>query len=312
MDNSRDESDRISRENLAILQGEEGTNSGDIPGAQGKQENSSKTKRIAIIEVFGPTIQGEGPLAGSKTMFVRFGGCDYRCTKCDSLHAVIPAAVKKNAEYLTAADIAERIIAPAKASGTPWVTLSGGNPCMWDLSELVRLLHAAELGVAVETQGTLYQSWVASCQMVVVSPKSPGMGEKFEPKKFTAFLQKLQEDWKFREVKHRIPPGAVALKLVMFSVQDLEFAIQVGNMAFESSRLMHPGMLFLSLGNNNPPVLNEENVLETNLIGKADHLVDLMSDYRILAEEMCQDPRMIHFKFLPQLHVLCWGNESEK
>ena len=112
-------------------------------------EEHKKEKRIAVIETFGPTIQGEGPLAGSKTMFIRFGGCDYRCTKCDSLHAVIPAAVKENATYLTAQEIADRIIPPAKATGTPWVTLSGGNPCMWDLSELVRLLHEAELGMAL-------------------------------------------------------------------------------------------------------------------------------------------------------------------
>ncbi|MEB3059382.1 4Fe-4S cluster-binding domain-containing protein, partial [Parvimonas sp. D9] len=104
---------------------------------------------------FGPTIQGEGLLAGSKTMFIRFGGCDYRCEKCDSLHAVIPTAVKANADYLTAEEIAARIIPEAKRTNTPWVTLSGGNPCMWDLTRLIGLLHGAELGVAVETQGTL-------------------------------------------------------------------------------------------------------------------------------------------------------------
>src|SRR6201989_902656 len=102
---------------------------------------NKEEKTIAVIEVFGPTIQGEGPLAGSKTMFIRFGGCDYRCAKCDSLHAVDPRAVKANAEYLTAEEIHDHLVSKAKETGTTWVTLSGGNPCMWDLSRLVGLLN---------------------------------------------------------------------------------------------------------------------------------------------------------------------------
>jgi uncharacterized Fe-S radical SAM superfamily protein PflX len=87
-------------------------------------DEDKKAKRLAVVEVFGPVIQGEGPLAGSKTMFVRFGGCDYRCTKCDSLHAVIPQAVKKNAQYLTAEEITDKLVALRGHSGTNWVTQS--------------------------------------------------------------------------------------------------------------------------------------------------------------------------------------------
>ena len=47
-------------------------------------------ERIRISEIFGPTIQGEGPLVGRPTVFVRTGGCDYRCTWCDTLYAVLP------------------------------------------------------------------------------------------------------------------------------------------------------------------------------------------------------------------------------
>src|SRR3954464_167518 len=88
-------------------------------------EEDKKAKRIGVVEIFGPTIQGEGPLAGSKTMFVRLGGCDYRCTSCDSLHAVIPSAVKKHARYLTAEEITDELVRLRGISGTEWVTLSG-------------------------------------------------------------------------------------------------------------------------------------------------------------------------------------------
>ena len=41
-------------------------------------------KPTPVLEIFGPTIQGEGMVIGRKTMFVRTGGCDYRCSWCDS------------------------------------------------------------------------------------------------------------------------------------------------------------------------------------------------------------------------------------
>lgn len=36
--------------------------------------------KIAVSEVFGPTVQGEGAVIGKPTVFVRTGGCDYRCS----------------------------------------------------------------------------------------------------------------------------------------------------------------------------------------------------------------------------------------
>lgn len=39
----------------------------------------SKEARIPVMEIFGPTVQGEGMVIGQKTMFVRTAGCDYRC-----------------------------------------------------------------------------------------------------------------------------------------------------------------------------------------------------------------------------------------
>lgn len=57
-------------------------------------------KRLAVLEIFGPTLQGEGAVIGAPTMFIRFGGCDYRCEQCDSLHAVLPELIKEHATYM--------------------------------------------------------------------------------------------------------------------------------------------------------------------------------------------------------------------
>ena len=52
-------------------------------------------KKVRVSEIFGPTVQGEGPLIGKPTVFVRTGGCDYRCNWCDTLYAVLPKHSKE-------------------------------------------------------------------------------------------------------------------------------------------------------------------------------------------------------------------------
>ena len=53
--------------------------------AMQKRDGSGwKLSKIPVIEIFGPTIQGEGMVVGQKTMFVRTAGCDYSCSWCDS------------------------------------------------------------------------------------------------------------------------------------------------------------------------------------------------------------------------------------
>src|SRR5947209_7598941 len=84
---------------------------------------------IPVVEVFGPTIQGEGPVAGRPTVFVRTGGCDYRCSWCDSLHAVLPAH-RKQWIKMDWRQVLQAI--QAKSPPPMMVTLSGGNPAMHD------------------------------------------------------------------------------------------------------------------------------------------------------------------------------------
>ena len=94
-------------------------------------------ERIRISEIFGPTIQGEGPLVGRPTVFVRTGGCDYRCTWCDTLYAVLP---EYHDEWtpMTPAAIMARV--NELAGGKPvLVSLSGGNPALQPLSPLIAL-----------------------------------------------------------------------------------------------------------------------------------------------------------------------------
>ena len=42
--------------------------------------------KIPVLEIFGPTIQGEGMVVGQKTMFIRTAGCDYSCAEIGRAH----------------------------------------------------------------------------------------------------------------------------------------------------------------------------------------------------------------------------------
>lgn len=295
------------------------TDSTDTTVAQVKQ------KRFPVIELFGPVIQGEGAQAGLQTMFIRFGGCDYRCEKCDSLHAVIPEAVQKHATYMTAEEIYLKVAAANHTTGVKWVTFSGGNPCMHKLDELVTRLNEGGYHINVETQGTLWQDWLNGVSLITIAPKMHGMGEKFEEDKFTYFLQQA---------------GArpICIKVVAFANIDLEMALRVEDLVNQAyadyARITDSRdydqlpwvAYYLSLGNPFPPVLNphtfelEDNPIladesETAILADKVPLTlpeRLLKSYKNLSEEVLADKRLKNWRFLPQLHVLVYGNETER
>jgi len=42
------------------------------------------TTTLRVAELFGPTVQGEGPAAGERAAFVRLSGCPLACAWCDT------------------------------------------------------------------------------------------------------------------------------------------------------------------------------------------------------------------------------------
>lgn len=236
-------------------------------------------KTFPVIETFGPTCQGEGPNAGQRTMFVRFGGCDYRCSWCDSLYAVLPDQVKANSVLLTAEEIIDRLGPPTPT--WTWVTLSGGNPAMLKLGTLVERLKEIGYRVAVETQGSLWKDWLADVDSLVISPKPPSSG--------MWTVGNAQENADFME---RIPmtynTGA-AIKIVVFDDEDFHWAVKYLN--------RYPSLpAFLSAGTDPPS--EHEPLTETREL--------ILDRYRWLCERTLEEG--VSASVLPQLHVLAWGH----
>jgi 7-carboxy-7-deazaguanine synthase len=234
-----------------------------------------RAKLIPVIEIFGPTIQGEGAEAGIPTHFVRVGGCDYRCLWCDTMYAVDPETVRANAEKLSAEDIIRRV---AALDGQPaWTTISGGNPALHDLGGLVGGLQASGYRVSVETQGSLWKPWLAEVDRLTISPKPPssGMATAKHAAQFETFMSYVSDVCADRSI----------LKVVVFDEEDLRWALVA------SSRFADLP-LYLSVGT---PAPAPDDVRE--LVG--DH-------YRWLCERVATDPRLSRARVLPQLHVVAW------
>lgn len=256
-------------------------------------------KKIPLVEAFGPTVQGEGYMVGVRTTFLRFGLCDYECKMCDSLHAVKPDQVKLNAEWLTQEEIANRLIELHAPNGnnflnSEWVTFSGGNPCIHNLEELIQRIRGFDIThgnikIAVETQGTLLPAWLHMCDVVTCSPKSPGMGEVFEQDKFCRFVLTFMNHIGFN------------VKVVIFSQQDVEFLKMINSMVQEIAPHL-ADRVYASLGNPYPPGQVPEDLTDEEL------KLELLKSYKILTEDMLQEPSLMNVKFLPQLHVLTWAN----
>lgn len=99
---------------------------------------------LPVMEHFY-TIQGEGYHSGRAAYFIRLAGCDVGCVWCD---------VKESWEVDDSQIIKiDELIDQVKASGTDFCVITGGEPCMYDLTEVTDKLHEAGMEVAIETSG---------------------------------------------------------------------------------------------------------------------------------------------------------------
>jgi len=226
---------------------------------------------VSVCEIFGPTIQGEGALIGLPTVFVRTGGCDYRCSWCDSAFAV-DGAFRHLWQKMSSAAIFDQV--KSLSGGKPlMVSLSGGNPALQPLEELIQLGLATGYRFAMETQGSIARPWFSLLSMLTLSPKPPSSG--------------MQTDWqKLEECIIAAETAPVSLKLVVHDEEDYRFA-------------RHTAARFPQLPVYLQPCNLEIVTDETSVSVEA--LRRLTA--RVLADAWYEA------RVLPQLHVLLWGNK---
>lgn len=241
---------------------------------------TSKIPIFPVAEIFGPTIQGEGPDIGVPAYFIRFGGCDFRCSWCDSLHAVTPSLVRK-LPRLTPQKIRQTLESlPGDAT---LIVLSGGNPAIYSnlgvvINELLKIPRPG-LRLALETQGTKVQPWFAGLSTVVVSPKPPSSGMNQSPESVIEYLQ---------DTRSYLGADRIHVKVVVFNDEDFNYALEI--LRLDRSRSWNQQRFFFSVGTE-----------------ARDTTATLLERYRWLIARTTEIG-FPNVSVLPQMHVLLWGH----
>ena len=129
-------------------------------------------RELLVSEIFGPTIQGEGPSAGRPAVFVRLGACNLTCSWCDTAYTWDSGRYDLALELTVRAtdDVAREVLAKRPSL----VVLTGGEPALQsrEAARLARTASAAGAAVELETSGTVPLGELAdTVRLVVVSPK---------------------------------------------------------------------------------------------------------------------------------------------
>lgn len=237
---------------------------------------------IPVAEIFGPTIQGEGPHVGMQTLFVRVAGCDFKCAWCDSKFAwKIDGSIKR---YGTK-ELADILVQECNNSKCSNVVLTGGNPCLYDFKEVIDILHDNNITVDIETQGSKMPDWLLDVDLLVISPKAPSSKQPDVYKTVNEYMKLLSS------IKQK-----VAIKIPVFNEEDFEFAMKYYALVDYYREKGVDIDLYLSVGN-------------TNTTEDGDISKRVLSDYEKLIN-MVANSYMERVFILPQVHTLVWGNKQ--
>ena len=112
-----------------------------------------------INEIFY-SLQGEGYHTGTASVFVRFSGCNLKCSFCDTHH--------EDGQMMTLEQIIESI---GHYPTARLVVLTGGEPSLWIDDDFVQTLKTATgKCIAIETNGT--HPLPQNIDWVTLSPKT--------------------------------------------------------------------------------------------------------------------------------------------
>ncbi len=159
--------------------------------------------KLPVMEKFY-TIQGEGHYSGQPFYFIRLGGCDVGCHWCD----VKESWDHNQHQFIEVDDLIKDV-----KEYTSNVVITGGEPLMWNLSELTKRFKENNIKLHLETSGAYEMS--GNWDWVCLSPK-----KKMLP-------------------KQEIYSKANELKVIIYNNDDFKFAIQ------ESEKVSSECKLFL-------------------------------------------------------------------
>lgn len=133
------------------------------------KKDHRKDGHVWVHSIF-PTVQGEGPFAGTPCVFIRLAGCNLQCPFCDTEYT---EGAKLAGPLQVAAWAKEAFPFAYKPNHDGLVVITGGEPFRQNIYYLVNELLDLGLRVQIETNGTLYHDLPARYGIdIVCSPKT--------------------------------------------------------------------------------------------------------------------------------------------
>jgi 7-carboxy-7-deazaguanine synthase len=116
---------------------------------------------LRIAEIFY-SIQGEGALIGTPSVFVRTSGCNLRCAWCDTPYTSWNPEGREMA--------LDEIVEEARRYPARHAVVTGGEPMIApEIGALTDRLRALGLHITIETAGTVFHP--VACDLMSISPK---------------------------------------------------------------------------------------------------------------------------------------------
>jgi 7-carboxy-7-deazaguanine synthase len=170
---------------------------------------------MRISEIYC-SLQGEGCLTGTPSIFVRTSGCNLRCNFCDTPFA----SWNPEGPVLSLDEIVGQVVSRLRDStsgfGKPvrHVVLTGGEPLLsHEVVDLCSRFHELELHITIETAGTIFRE--LPCDLMSISPKFANS---------TPSIEQGGEFWHSKHEVRRFRPDLVRQLLERYSCQ-LKFVV---------------------------------------------------------------------------------------
>jgi 7-carboxy-7-deazaguanine synthase len=159
---------------------------------------------MKVAEIYR-SVQGEGRLTGTPSVFVRTSGCNLRCWFCDTPYT---SWQPEGRDYSV-----DEIVAEVEEWECSHVVVTGGEPMLFaELAPLCRELRRRGRHITIETAGTLFLD--VACDLMSISPKlassAPSAAE--HPR------------WRRRHLRERHRPEVIARLLAEYDYQ-LKFVV---------------------------------------------------------------------------------------
>jgi 7-carboxy-7-deazaguanine synthase len=159
---------------------------------------------LRIAEIYH-SIQGEGLLTGTPSIFIRTSGCNLRCWFCDTPFT----SWQPEGETVSIDEILQQV----QKWDCRHIVLTGGEPLLWkETVPLCEELKRLGKHITIETAGTIFQP--ATCDLISISPKMANSTPTLE----------RDAQWHKRHEETRFRPQVVG-ELMELALYQLKFVI---------------------------------------------------------------------------------------